>query len=306
MRKCMYLHHNMQLRWRACSWDSALLRPTKCYTVVTAGRWYQVYKIAEYLRVYLPNTNKMVYRMSTEAIMHIQAEYQVQRQQRLTQRKEELWTIAIDIYRSIQGEIHNVEGKIAFSTLHEHFAQLEPNFYISRARFLFCVRRIVSTEKVFQGVNSRISLFLRKMDDFFQKCDVFEQDRMNWRVFILMTYALENPKLTFKEVAEQALCLLYSDGSSVVSIMECTGLLKMSVFCDTIDPFINVEMKVTFSWQSLLCTCQGSTQGQSQQMAMYLQDLLCLKMENDIPSQDGMLWDKDVSKWQLNITYLSF
>ena len=29
--------------------------------------------------------------------------------------------------------------------------------------------------------------------------------------------------------------------------MECTGLLKMSVFCDTIDPFINVEMKVTFS-----------------------------------------------------------
>ena len=159
---------------------------------------------------------------------------------------EELWTIAIDIYRSIQGEIHNVEGKIAFSTLHEHFAQLEPNFYISRARFLFCVRRTVSTEKVFQGVNSRISLFLRKMDDFFQKCDVFEQDKMNWRVFILMTYALENPKLTFKEVAEQALCLLYSDGSSVVSIMECTGQLKMSVFRDTIDPFINAEMKVTF------------------------------------------------------------
>lgn len=151
-----------------------------------------------------------------------------------------MWKYAITIYQVIQGE-GCVEVTTRLSKSYEYFAKIEPNLYISRARFLLCVRQALASETSIaccERFSRDIGLFVQKLS--------YERDKINWRTFFLLMFALDNPKWSFKEILMRALYLLLSDSSLCSSRIECTGRIKLSWFCDAIEPFIKVDMRKTF------------------------------------------------------------
>lgn len=128
----------------------------------------------------------------------------------------------------------------SFFASYERFAKVEPNFYISKARFLFWLRQIFVKEKFLRN-----GLFFRNVDVFFENL-VYEKNKVNWRALFLVIFALHNPKWSFRDIMIQALSLLFGDGSRDCSSMEYTGRIKISWFFDLVDPFIQVEAKTSF------------------------------------------------------------
>lgn len=176
--------------------------------------------------------------MFDKFIVSEQTVYLVQWWQMLSQQQEDLWKYAIDIYQVIQGE-SCVKVTTRLSKSYEYFAKIVPNLYISRARFLLCVRQALASE-------SSIACYDHKI---------------NWWTFFLLMFTLDNPKWSFKEILMRALYLLLSDSSLCSSRVECIGRIKLSWLCDAIEPFIKVApdtyimVQFIFLLTALLSSC---------------------------------------------------
>jgi len=194
--------------------------PRKAAHGVETRRWFYGKDHDHYMRQYETEFEKKRKLFSANDMDEVHAEYLRDRELRDRRLEEQKWHVIFGLEITLQdGKYRNIRLAAGDRALYECMFKVEPRKFISRPKFLTCMRLVYG----FELANlDRVcdNDMLERLNTLYTSFDVNGKNEMDWRCFILMLEMCHEKSKTCRSHITWGYCLYSSTGSFDTSCEE--------------------------------------------------------------------------------------